>query len=472
MKYISLALLFSTKVFASSVFYEPKELQKDEKDYNISHQTSLAVAIGDNHFNGGNQEPLNGFQKSRINVNSLVEISDIEKNHKAVAEFRLGTNAMEDRSSMVYLNQGYIEMQNTESQPLRAKVSFGLQNTASHTLAVNSSTVMKNSQGLSGQWYRFIQMPVINQNGGYNSTFILQNSSLISQGFGDATFLNSQNNGLLNYVQPNPNWSTTNVGIGFSIQRIAGFKTSFTYQPFGNSGNFNGTTGNAGFDRRGIATNAGTGMFMKDITSFAINYLNEWKGISLNTTLSAEMANFQRNSTVTIDRNRIAQYTFGINLSYIGFTFGGSYSHSGQSLLLKPNAGQINSFATTNESNLAVSSISNLTQLQNVANTTNLLQYQDAYNYDYGISYAFSRYQIGIAQNRSRFMNNEANATVISLSEDLKSFGGIKLTTAFEAGMYEFNPASYFVNNGGVISIAKPKKTNGYFGYFSLIASI
>jgi hypothetical protein len=358
-------------------------------------------------------------------------------------------------------------MQNAESQPLRAKVSFGLQNTASNSRAANSSTTMKNSQGIGGQWYRFVQMPVVNQGGGYNPTFILQNSSLIAQGFGDATFLHSTNNsGALNYVQPSPNWSTTNVGLGFTIQRTAGFKASFTYQPFGNSGNFNGTQGNGGYDRRGIAINRGSEMFMKDITSFAINYLNEWRGVSLNTTLSAETANFERNSFATPDRNKIEQYTAGINLSYIGFTLGGSYSYSGQSLLLKQNMGQLNSYALNNQT-----SITTLSQLYNIGNA-NLLEYKDSYNYDIGLSYAFSRYQIGIAYNKSRFMNNEANATVLSLSEDLKVINGIKLTTIFEGGFYQFNSASYFKESNGAVSVATPNQTHGYFGYIGVVASI
>lgn len=460
--------------FAESLFYAPGgEKNNVEKSYNITHSGYVEALVGNMNTTSGSEfVDFNRFQRGRVNVQSTIEAEDTEKKHKAVVEIQAGTNANEDQSALVYLNKAYIELQNAEKQPIRSQISFGLQGTAANALAVNSSTVMKNNQGINGRWYRFIQMPIVNSAGGYNPTFILQSSSLIAQGFGDATFLYSKNNGSLNYVQPSPNWTATNVGLGFTLQRINGFKAAFTYQPFGNSGNYS-MYGNGGFDRRGVTINTpGTGMFMRDITSVALNYLNEWRGVALNATLSGEWAGFRRDSSVTINRNQIQQYTLGVNVSYMGFTLGGSYSYAGQSLLIKPNTGEINSYATTNAGDARVQAATTVSALQNLANTTDLLKYKDAYNYDIGLSYAFSRHQIGVSHVRSRFMNNRTNATVFSFSENLKESAGIKLTTIFEAGLYEFDSASYFKETNSTISIQKPNTVRGYFGYIGLRASI
>lgn len=468
-------MLLSISAFAESLFYTPESTSTDiTKPYNITHESYIETIIGSmGTQDGNNLVYFNRFQRARLNLQSLVEIEDTEKKHKAVAEIQIGTNANEDQSTLLYLNQGYIEVQNAESQPLCSKISFGLQKTAANSLAVNSSTIMKNNQGINGRWYRFIQMPIVNSGGGYNPTFMLQNSSLIAQGFGDSTFLYSTNNNILNYVQPSPNWTATNIGIGWTLQRINGLKVAFTYQPFGNSGNFS-MHGNSGFDRRGITiSNAGTGMFMKDIASLALNYLNEWRGIVLNTTFSVEHAGFRKDmAVVTIDRNKIKQYTVGVNLSYIGFTLGGSYSYAGQSLLIKPNTREINSYATTNASDIRVQGATTIAQLQNLADSTNLLKYKDTYNYDVGISYAFARYQVGLAYMKSRFMNNRANTTVFSLSEDLKAINGIKLATVLETGVYQFHSANYFQANNNVISIQKPNTVRGYFAYVGMRASL
>lgn len=467
MLYILSFFFIGINAFASSVFYEPEAKQEKNSGYNVKHKTSIFASVGGGNTSKQKAEPLHEFQKGRINLISLIEIEDKEQKHKAFLDLRLGTDQNEDQSTLVYINEGYIELNNSSSQALRAKIRFGLQNTAANALAVNSSTPMKNSQGVRGNWYRFVPLPVFNQNGGYNPTFILQNTSLIAQGFGDATFLYSHTNGVTNYVQPNPNWSATNVGLGFTLQRMAGLKAAFTYQPFGNSGNFNGGIGNSGHDRRGIETAAGNGILMKNIASFALNYLNEWRGVALNATLSGEMAGLEKRlSTVPIERNTIKQYTAGINISYIGFTLGGSYSYSGDSLLLKQNAGQVNSYAVNGQS-----SISTIAGLQSAA-SQGLLDYKSAYNYDVGLSYAFGAYQVGFAHNRSRFMNNNFNATIFSLSEDLKNTGGVKLTTSFEGGLYNFNSANYFIESGSSISIENGRKNRGYFGYITLTASI
>ena len=164
---------------ASSVFYSPiDKTNANANGYSVTHKTFLGVSIGGEKQDDKNSKPTHEFQKARMNLRSLVEIEDDEHKHKAVLDIRAGTDAKEDRDSMVYLQQGYLELQNAQSQPLRAKIAFGLQNTASNGLAVNSSTTMKNFQGIGGQWYRFASMPVINQSGGYNPTFILQNSLL------------------------------------------------------------------------------------------------------------------------------------------------------------------------------------------------------------------------------------------------------------------------------------------------------
>ncbi len=463
-------LLFSFSVFANSLFYIPSETKNDEKKHEFTHKSYMEVLYGNSNTTKGDElKPFNRFQQGRLNARSVLQVKDLQNKYSALLDVQIGTDVNEDRTTMFYIHQGYIELQNTKEQPIQTKVRIGIQNTANKSLSVNSSTSMKNNQGINGNWYRFIQMPVVNQGGGYNPTFILQSNPLSFQGFTDATFLYSTNSGNLNFVQPSPNWSASNVGLGFSIDRFHGFKLAFSYQPSQNTGNF-GINANGGYDRRGIQLNApGNSMFTKNLTSVVLNYLNEFGGVAINTSIGYETAGYHtKTNVVNIERNRLSQYTAGLNLSYIGLTLGGSYSNAGQSILLKPNLGQVNSFSTHNSNNSAVQNATSLTDLYNLSKTTNLLQFKDSYNYDLGISYSISRFQAGVSHARSYFAGNKFNATIFSLSEDLASSNKIKLTTIYELGVYQFNSSSYFEENNGTVLIKQVPQMKGIFGSVGL----
>lgn len=453
----------------SSLFYKPTE--KEEKKYHITQNSYMEVLYGDSHNREGKDlTSFNHFNKGRLNARSVLEAKDLESNYSALLDVQIGTDVSEDQSKMFYIRQGYIELQNAE-QPIKTKVRIGIQNPANTTFAVNSSTPMKNNQGIDGNWLRFTQMPVVNQNGGYNPTFILKNGMLSSQGFTDATFLYSKNSGNLNYVQPSPLWSLSNLGIAFALDRFFGFKFAASYQPSQNTGNF-GVNGNGGYDRRGVVIDlAGNTMFTKNLTSVVLNYLNEFHGIAVNSSIGYEHATFHTNtSIVDIQRYNLSQYTAGLNLSYLGLTIGGSYSNSGKSLLIKHNQNQINSFSTRNAGNLT--GITSASDLYNISQNSNVLDFGNSYNYDFGASYTIGAFQGGIAHAKSKFAGNNFNITLISLSEDMRSSNKMKLTAMYELGFYEFNSASYFKDTGSGITIVSVPRMKGIMGSIGLKVSI
>lgn len=473
--YSFILFLISLNANASSVFYKPLPLKNENiKNFEITQNSYIETLYGKSDTKKGSEMiGFNRFQLGRLNARSVIQAKDLKNKYAALLDVQAGTDVNEDQSSLFFIKQGYVEIQNSVSQPIQTKVRIGIQHTANRELAVNSSTVMKNNQGINGNWYRFIQMPIVNQGGGYNPTFILQSNPLSSQGFTDATFLYSTNSGQLNFVQPSPNWSASNVGLGFSLNRMYGFKFAFSFQPSQNTGNF-GINANGGYDRRGIKLdNYGNSMFTQNLSSFVLNYLNEFKGVAINSSVGYETASFRQNSAVAnIQRNKLSQYTAGLNLSYLGFTIGGSYSNAGKSILLKPNAGQINSFSTHNVNNSLVQNATTATDLYNLSQSTNLLEFKNSYNYDYGISYSISRFQMGLTHAKSYFAGNKFNATIFSLSDDLSSSDKIKLTTVYEAGLYNFNSASYFKENSGTITIQSVPKVKGVFGSIGIKVSI
>ncbi len=458
-------MLVSLHVFGNSLFYTPP-LEEDGKKYEIIQNSYMETLYGDSNTKRGSEFlPFHRFQKGRLNARSVIEVKDTESHYSALLDVQIGSDVNEDQSTMFYINRGYIELQNAK-QPIKTKVRIGVQDTALGSLSVNSSTVMKNGQGVNGGWYRFAQMPVINSSGGYNPTFLLQSTPMSSQGFTDGTFLFSQNSGNLNFVQPSPMWSSSNVGLGFFLDRTYGFKFAMSYQPSQNTGNF-GINANGGYDRRGIQLNShGNQMFTKDLTSFVLNYLNEFNGIAINASVGYETASYRKNSTVNIDRHTLSQYTAGLNLSYLGLTIGGSYSNAGDSTLLKHNAGQVNSFSTRNANLISATSG---TDLYNISQTSNILDFQNTYNYDFGISYAIAQFQAGIAHQSSNFADNKFNITLVSLSEDLKSSTRIKLTAMYELGFYQFNSANYF---DATANVHQGPQVKGLMGSIGLRVSI
>ena len=461
------AFLFSFVTFAEDLFYSPRDIVQET--YKIKQKSYMEASYGDSKTHDGKGLiPFNRFQRGRLNARSIIEAKDLEAKYSALLDVQIGTDVNEDQSTMFYINRGYFQLQNVDSQSIKTKVKIGIQNTALADLAVNTSTPMKNGQGINGNWYRYIQMPVVNSAGGYNPTFLLHSNPMSSQGFTDATFLFSQNGGNLNYVQPSPWWSSSNVGIAFGMERLHGLKLAFSYQPSQNTGNF-GINANGGYDRRGIQLDAhGNQMFTRDLTSFVLNYLNEFEGVAVNTSLGYETANYRTDSTVDISRHKLSQYTAGLNLSYLGVTIGGSYSNAGNSVLLKHNANHVNSFSARNGTMGASSG----TDLYNLSQSSSLLDFKDTYNFDIGISYAISRFQVGVAHAKSHYADNHFNTTIISLSDDISATQKLKLTALYELGFYEFNSGNYFQVNGGNIDVISVPKMKGFMASIGLRISI
>lgn len=426
MKFIFLLLTaFTSSVFASqkpaeyagkSFFYSPpknansQSLEENKPQYAIKHKGFIETSLGGNSNKTSDGINFTPNPNGRINARSIVEISDFNEQFKGVLDLNLGSNSYDDTASIASINQGYVEIKNMQSQPIQAKIRLGLQQSTATNLAVNSSTPMKNDQGVNGNWFRFVSLPTVSSSG-YNPIFILQSKPLTSQGFASSQFLSNGN-----YAQPSPYWSYANAGINFTTNRYSGFKLGFSYQPTTN--NFANPT----VDKRGNSFTNQQQMFMKDITSVAINYLNEWNGISLNTSISGEFASIEKTTSATFTRNNLQQYSAGANISYIGFTLAGSYSNSGKSLFIQ---------GDSNQSNIA-----------------------NSYTADVGISYAISSYQFGVSHIQTNFMNNKMNTTVFSLSEDLSNSGRIKLTTLYELGYYDFASARY--QNSGTTTAINP----------------
>ena len=149
-----LFLLSSFSVFANSYFYIPTEIKTDEKKHEFTHKSYMEVLYGDSSTKEGKElKPFNRFQQGRLNARSVLQVKDLHSKYSALLDVQIGTDVNEDRSTMFYIHQGYIELQNIKEQPIQTKVRIGIQNTANKSLAVNSSTPMKNNQGINGNWY-------------------------------------------------------------------------------------------------------------------------------------------------------------------------------------------------------------------------------------------------------------------------------------------------------------------------------
>ena len=175
------------------------------------------------------------------------------------------------------------------------RVEMGANSSASHTMRVESSTFARATGGTDGDWYDYVNF------GGTNYIISPELPTAHANGVAeDAT--------KLTYYTP----------------RFSGFQAGVSYTP---------DSGNVG-TAAGFSTDTDVGTFanpqFENVFNLGLNYTGQFDDVGLALSATGE---FGQSEVAT--QEDLSAYALGANLSYMGFTVGGSYgdwSDSGQTV--------------------------------------------------------------------------------------------------------------------------------------------
>jgi hypothetical protein len=233
--------------------------------------------------------------------------------------------------------------------------------------------------------------------------------------------------------------------ISYYTPRINGWQFGASFAPSaGNEGVTSSISGDNSSD-------------IENITSWGLNYSNEYGNVGAAFSLTGEHGKFTKNQG-GIERNDLNSYDAGFILTYFGFTLGGSYGFWGDSL--QPKSGI---YSCDYDSNLTLAN-------QNCANSSN--KFDDANYYTAGIAYEFGPFATSITHISSNFQENKYNAT--SLGIDYKISRGIMPyaeITQFEFESNQPKALGITAQSGLNDNVRQLKDNKGYVALIGILLS-
>ena len=187
------------------------------------------------------------------------------------------------------------------------RIEAGSQVSPAKTMRVDASTFSHGTGGVDGDFYNFVNTGFANKaSGAYGGGFITTPDLPLDGG--DATGANATENA---------------TKVIYYTPRIGGFQGGISYAT--DSGN-RGTA--AGFT---TDNNAGQA---QNVVDAGVNYTGQFDQIGVAASATGSFGDAESAST-----DDLRAYAFGVNATFRGFTAGGSYGHTGDSLQLKSATG-------------------------------------------------------------------------------------------------------------------------------------
>ncbi len=360
-----------------------------------------------NFFGGGNftnyKSPTQNKQYAFIEGSFKFKNFDIinKGNTKYGLTIDLGLNS-NSSSNPVFVNEANFAMIVKD----RGARLFGLQNSIASKMRVDSTTFAPHTKGVNGGWQNFILYP--------SNTFITRQGLGLETGFSSTYFLANDENLHLSqnpiYIQPDTNWSNSNLGFSYISDRFSGFRFGIEYAP-NNDINLLLEKNNLTDLKNNKDIKNNNGVYLKNIISTGLNYYNAFGDFEVALSATYEFAQTHSNKFSRYDVN---SYALGANVSYLGVTFGGSFSNFGKSSRIKNILVVGNNAYYEGENEKGASS---------------------SYSFDVGLGYSIDRYTTSVAFLKSNYVDNKFWSTVFSfevkLVENLVSFA--------QLARYEFN---------------------------------
>ena len=390
------------------IFFNAFAEQKlDVKNVSLSGNFT---AVGGNNYtdikNGVKQDEVNGLIQGNFKIQHLTSFnSDSEDSVKY--GFTLDGNLDSTNTLNAFnINEATFVISIKD----RGSRVFGLQNSVASKMRVDSTTFNPHSNGVNGAWQKLLLFP--------SGSFLTSQGMMLENGFSSSYFLaNSQDisdNKVNNNIQPFQNWGNSNLGLSYVSDRTNGFRFGASYF-VNNKTNLLFQKNNL-TDRKKIDIKTQNDVYVKDIVSTGLNYYNAIGNLEFAFSFGYEFGN-----TVSPDYSmrNLNSYSVGANLSYLGFTLGGSFTDLGKSGRIK------NKLVVGNNAFLDDENI--------------VKEARNDYIFDVGLGYAIDKYSISTSYIKSSFVNNEFWAGVLSFEVQAVE----NLANYIQIARYQFSSAKY-----------------------------
>ena len=356
---------------------------------NSSERHFAASGYGETQGGVSNASAIkaNGF------VSSFVDLK-IDNETKVRGNFAasVGSAAYESRGSAMAIDDAFISYKNLKYGEIEA----GITHPVTEKFRKDAATIARGSGGINGDYFRYIAY------GLDSSNMILSPQMPTAGGFATSNYIGVQNNlgTLQNYFN-----GARGAKISAISNSFAGFKFGASFTPsLYDKYTAIGSSQNDLSNLQDVVNNFNT----KDSLSLGLNYQKEIT-TKLNISISGlyEVGKAERLSQAYAwrERENLKSWSFGGNLQYENWHFGGSYINYGKSLFFKED-GTANTMA--------------------IASDGSLSSFGNSYLYNAGISYAKENWGVSSSYFRGNYMNNESEIVNISFDKTKKTaFGKI-----------------------------------------------
>lgn len=239
---------------------------------------------------------------SRTNTKINVKVdgrTDSGLGYGANIELSADVNQNDNTSANNNANRGLVYVQSA-----LGRVEAGPTGSAGEALGVGASTLARGTGGIAGDFYHYVDLD------GNTGGTTVSDTYVFLPGLPTSAFPGTIDNGASTANQ-RTNLATANK-ISYYSPRISGVQLGVSYTPdLEERGTANGFSGNG----NGNATS------IKDIWNAGLNYQGQFQGVGVEAAATGEWG-----SNESTTRDDLRAYSLGVNVSYMGFTVGGSWA--------------------------------------------------------------------------------------------------------------------------------------------------
>jgi predicted porin len=223
--------------------------------------------------------------------------SDAGLGYGAVIELEADTNNQRDSSdtnadkTFLYLQSGW------------GRFELGANSGASQAMKVDAATFARATGGIQGDWWRYASIP--QGTSGTVTSWIIKPELLVEHGTYTSTTLSksAEDANKITYYSP----------------RFSGFQVGLSFAP--DTGEIGQVAGNSlGSSFTSLPTTT-----VEDLFTGGINYKNQFRSVGVALSATGQTGSAKKSGVAQNNAEDLTSYAFGGNLSYRGFTFGGSW---------------------------------------------------------------------------------------------------------------------------------------------------
>lgn len=207
------------------------------------------------------------------------------------------------------------------------RIELGSNNGASQTMKVDASTFARGTGGIAGDFYKYVNVGASADSG----TALSRTKYIVTPDLPSVALPGARANDYKVSTDDTTDPQVTEFAnkITYYSPRVSGVQFGISYSPnLGERGNANGFRGDFSANS-GTTPSANTAaQYHQDVVTAGLNYNGEYQGVGVKVSAVAEHGDSPERLS-TSDANiydDLKAYELGLNLSYAGFTVGGSWA--------------------------------------------------------------------------------------------------------------------------------------------------